>query len=64
MKLVWKSTRKEELPSKGVGRSNYRALGTQTLRDWLYRIEYERVIAEGGDVDSIQIDLGETCSLS
>ena len=57
LKLVWKPRRRELVPVKGAGRDNYRALRSETLRDWLHKIEYQRVIEVGGDVESIQITL-------
>ena len=57
LKLAWKPVRREEIPVKGLGRNNYRALRSPTLYNWLYSLEHQRVIEEGGDVDSIQINL-------
>ena len=53
MKLVWRPIPKEA-PAKGLGRSNYRALRSETLYNWLYDL---KVLEEGGDVENIQINL-------
>ena len=57
LKLVWKPRRKEQVPVKGAGRDNYRALRSETLRGWLHDNEYQRVLEAGGDVESIRINL-------
>ena len=57
LKLVWKPRRGGLVPVKGAGRDNYRALRSETLHGWLHSIEHQRVLDEGGDVESIQINL-------
>ena len=49
LKLVWRPAKRED-PPKGSGRRNYRALRTQTLHDWLYKMEHEKLLEEGGDI--------------
>ena len=56
LKLVWTPLPKD-VPAKGLGRSSYRALRPETLHDWLHSNECKRVIEEGGDVDSVHINL-------
>ena len=57
--MKWIPVFKEGIPSKGVGRTNYRTLSVGNLYDWVDQIEYNRVLDEGGDIETIQIDLGE-----
>ena len=56
LKLVWTPLPREAL-AKGSGRTNYRALKPRTLYDWLHSNECKRVMAEGGDVSTVQINL-------
>ena len=56
LKLVWTPLPKEA-PAKGSGRTNYRALKPRALHDWLHSNECKRVLAEGGDVSTVQINL-------
>ena len=58
LKLVW-TPLPREAPAKGSGRTNYRALKPRTLHDWLRTSECKRVLAEGGDVSTVQIDLSD-----
>ena len=58
LRLVW-TRLPREAPAKGSGRKNYRALKPRTLYDWLHSIECKRVLAEGGDVSTVQINLAD-----
>ena len=58
MRLVW-TPLPREAPAKGSGRTNYRALRPETLYRWLHDNECRRVMAEGGDVDLVQINLAD-----
>ena len=58
VKLVWTPLPKEA-PAKGSGRTNYRALRPETFYNWLHSNETKRVLAEGGDLESIQINLAD-----
>ena len=57
-KLIWTPLPKDA-PAKGTGRSNYRALRPETFYNWLRDNKTKRVIAEGGDPDSVQINLAD-----
>ena len=55
---MWTPLPREE-PAKGSGRTNYRALRPETFYNWLHSNETRRVLEEGGDLESIQINLAD-----
>ena len=57
-KLIWTPLPKEA-PAKGSGRSNYRALRPETFYHWLHDNEVKRVVAAGGDPETVEINMAD-----
>ena len=57
-RLIWTPLPKEA-PAKGSGRTNYRALRPGTFHDWIRDNKVKQVVADGGDPESVVINMAD-----
>ena len=57
-RLVWTPLPKEA-PAKGSGRTHYRALRPGTFHDWIRDNKVKQVVADGGDPESVVINMAD-----
>ena len=57
-KLIWTPLPKEA-PAKGSGRTHYRALRPGTFYHWIRDNKVKQVVADGGDPESVEINMAD-----